>query len=62
MGDIRTTKLLLEHGADPDAENKDGETPLDLCRQTAAKRAKEKERDVEEMEAVFREHQPRRGK
>jgi hypothetical protein len=29
---VNVVKLLLEHGADPTAKNKDGDTPLDLAR------------------------------
>jgi ankyrin repeat protein len=55
LRNVKMARLLLEHGANPDARDKDNQTPLDWCHASNRKNAAE-------MEKVFREHHARNGK
>jgi ankyrin repeat protein len=55
LRNVKMARLLLEKGANPDARDKDNQTPLDWCHASNRK-------NTAEMVKVFREHHARNDK
>jgi len=48
-GQVKVVRILLQNGANPDAKDKDGATPLDVC-------SKNSHRKTVAIRAIFREY------